>query len=511
MIKFLNKTKWLAVAFVMMLTVSCKKQLEVIPLGVLDESQALKTVAGVEGAITSVYSVLKNVNYYGQSQVSFNEALADNGLNTGHSGRLVNEVRNAIGAHFATWSLIYNAINQANLILDAIAAPGDILPAPTAAQLASWEGQLKFLRGLFHFDLVRDYSYIPGAVVAANDKGGIPVMLTGIRTSELASTAKPPRGTIAAVYTQIYADLTTAVAKLGSIPAQFPFRASKEAAQGLFAKVALYNKDFVTAKAWADLVITARGSTLRTAANYVAGFRSAFNPESLFEVAFATAGENIGVNVSMQSSFTSLVTPGVPATVGGWGDLGASLSLLTDLGITLVTPGSYGITPCAVASRGPDVRNLLFEPGSPGRGLTVIECTKYLGRSGAIYLDNIPLLRIAEMYLIRAEAQCANSAVASYNLANAKADLDLIRVNRGLAALAAGPSQQTLVDEVALQRRLELAFEGNRFFDLKRLGKDILKSPAYSDVLFNDFRILPPIPQGDIQLNPSIIQNVGYN
>ena len=86
------------------------------------------------------------------------EALADNGLNTNHSGRLVGEVRNAIGAHFANWATIYNAINQANLILDAIATPGGITPAPTAVQLASWEGQLKFLRALFHFDLVREYS-----------------------------------------------------------------------------------------------------------------------------------------------------------------------------------------------------------------------------------------------------------------------------------------------------------------------------------------------------------------
>jgi len=510
MIKFLNKSKWLAVASVMMLTVSCKKQLEVVPLTVLDESQALKTVAGVEGAITSVYSTLKAVNYYGQSEISLPEALADNGLNTNHSGRLVGEVRNAIGAHFANWATIYNAINQANLIIDAIAAPGDIKPAPSAAQLASWEGQLKFLRALFHFDLVREYSYIPGAVVAANDKGGIPVMTTGIRTSELASTAKPPRGTIAAVYTQIYADLTTAVAKLGSIPAQFPFRASKEAAQALFAKVALYNKDFVTAKSWADLVITARGSTLRNAGNYVAGWRSAVNPESLFEVAFATAGESIGVNTSLQSSFSSLVTPGVPATVGGWGDLGASMSLLNDLGITLVSPATYGITPCAVASRGPDVRNLIFEPGSPGRGLTVIECTKFLGKSGSIYLDNVPVIRIAEVYLIRAEAQSANSASPAYNLVNAKSDLDLIRTSRGIAPLGSA-TQTAIVDDVLLQRRLELAFEGNRFFDLKRLGKDIFKSPFYSDVLFNDFRILPAIPQGDIQLNPSIIQNVGYN
>lgn len=509
MIKFLNKTKWLAALSLMILSVSCKKQLEVTPLTLLDESKALKTVAGVDGAISSIYASLKSQVYYGRDMIAFADALGDNGFATNHSGRLIGEARNAIGSHFVNWSTLYNSINQANIVLDALITPGEIVPAPTAAQLASWEGQLKFLRALLYFDLERIYSYIPGAVVSANDKGGVPLMLTGIRTSELANTAKPSRGTIAAVYSQIYADLTTAVAKLGATPSQFPFRASKEAAQALFAKVALYNKDFVTAKNWADLVITARGSTLRNAGNYVAGWRSAVNPESLFEVAFATSGESLGVNVSMQSSFTCLVTPGVPASTGGWGDLGASISLINDLGITLVSPATYGVNPCAVASRSADVRNQLFEPGSPGRGLTFIECTKFLGKNGALYTDNIPVIRISEVYLIRAEAQSANSTSAAYNLTNAKADLDLIRTNRGLAALGSA-TQTAIVDDISLQRRLELAFEGNRFFDLKRLGKDIFKSPTYSDVLFNDFRILPAIPNGDLQLNPNLIQNVGY-
>jgi hypothetical protein len=508
MIKFFNKIILLATA-VLFFTVSCKKQLAIVPLSVLDESQALKTPSGIEGAISSVYSSLKSQVHYGRDQIVFADALGDNGFATNHSGRLIGESQNARGSHFVNWGTLYNAINQINLILDAILTPEKISPAPTPADLASWEGQLKFLRALNYFDLVRNYSYIPGAIVTANDKGGVPLMLTGIRTSDLARTAKPSRGTIASVYSQIYSDLTTAESKLLSTATQFPFRASKVAAQALFAKVALYNKDFATAKTWADAVITARGSTLRTTATYVAGWRSSVNPESLFEVAFATSGESLGVNVSMQSSFTSLVTPGVPGSTGGWGDLGAHISLLNALGITLTAPASYGITPCAVSSRTADVRNLLFEPGSTGRGTTFIECTKFLGKNGALYTDNIPVIRIAEVYLIRAEAQSANNSLPIYNLTNAKADLDLIRTNRGLAAFS-GVTQTEISDEIQLQRRLELAFEGNRFFDLKRLGKDILKSPTYSDLLFNDYRVLPPIPNGDIQLNPNLIQNVNY-
>lgn len=508
MIKFLNKITILASA-VLFFTASCKKQLQITPLSVLDESQALKTPSGIDGALTSVYSSLKSQVYYGRDNIAFPDALADNGHVTNHSGRLIGETQNARGSHFANWGTLYNSINQINLILDALTTPDKISPAPTAAQLASWEGQLKFLRALNYFDLVREYSYIPGAVVAANDKGGVPLMLTGIRTSDLARSAKPPRGTIASVYSQIYLDLTAAESKLLSTATQFPFRASKVAAQALFAKVALYNKDFVTAKTWADAVITARGSTLRTVATFVAGWRISIHPESLFEVAFATSGESLGVNVSMQSSFTSLVTPGVPASTGGWGDLGAHISLINALGITLTSPATYGITPCAVSARSADVRNQLFEPGSPGRGTTFIECTKFLGRNGALYTDNIPLLRIAELYLIRAEAQSASSISPAYNLTNAKADLDIIRTNRGLAAFA-GVTETEIFDDIQLQRRLELAFEGNRFYDLKRLGKDIVKSPTYSDIIFNDFRILPAIPNGDIQLNPNLVQNVGY-
>lgn len=506
--RILNKVLILVVS--VLFFSACKKQLEVTPLSVLDESQALKTFSGVEGAITNVYSQLKAENRYGKETIVWPDVLADNGISTGHSGRLVGEAANARGSHFTNWSSIYNAINNANLVLDAIANPSGISPAPTTSDLSNWEGQLKFLRALNYFDLVREYSYIPGAVISGQDKGGVPLMLTGIRSSELASTAKPARAPLADVYNQIYADLNTAIAKLPATSTQYPFRATQVAAQALLAKVALYNKDFVTAKTMADAVITAKGSTLRTAANYVAGWRTAINPESLFEVAFATSGESLGVNVSLQSNYTSLAIPGNQASTAGWGDMGASLSLLNDLGITLANPLTYRIANCAVASRSADVRNQLWEPGSTGRGITFIECTKYLGKNGTLYLDNVPLLRIAEMYLIRAEAQSASSTASVYNLTNAINDINTIRTNRGLAAYAGATTQAAVMDEVLLQRRLELAGEGNRFFDLKRLGKDISKSPYYSDLLFNDYRILPPIPASDIQLNPNLLQNSNY-
>lgn len=497
---------------------SCKKQLEVQPTGSVDEETALKTKLGIEANIAGIYAGLKAQVLYGRDMISHPDALADNGHGTNHSGRLVPEARNTIPTSaansFINWSNWYYIINHCNLVLDAIANNSAIIPAPTAAELASWEGQLRFVRALAYFNLAREYAYIPGAVVAAQDRGGIPIMLTGIRAPDQATAAKPARGPISAVYTQIYADLTIAEAKLTN---ESIFRGNKVSAQALFALVALYNKDYAKAKAEADLAIAAVGTRLTDTTSTVPAWRLATHPESLFEIAFTTATESLGVNLSIQSSFTSLTGPG-NTQVAGWGDLGAHRSLLADLGITLGNPAQYGVTSATITGRSADRRNLLYELGSPGRGVVFVECTKFMSKTLAnSYLDNIPVIRVADLYLIRAEAACADAAAPTFNLTNARNDLRRIKLARitnytGSADEAAdnAAGQAALFNEVIRQRRIEFAFEGQRFFDLKRLGRDLLKSPTYSDVLFNDFRILPPIPQNDISLNPNIKQNFGY-
>jgi starch-binding outer membrane protein, SusD/RagB family len=499
------------VALLLTLT-ACEKQLEVVPLQVLAEQEALKTQSGVEGAITNIYAQLKNENRYGKENIVWPEVLADNGRATSHSGRLIGEARNDRNAHFTNWTTIYNQINNGNLVIDWLAtSASQVSPAPTAAQLAGWDGQLKFLRALNYFDLAREYAYIPGATIATNDFGCVPLMLTGIRTSDLAAGAKPARATATAIYDQIYKDLDDAIAKLPATRTDFPFRPIAASAQALKAKVALYRRDYATAKTLCDALITARGSTLSNAGNYVSRWRAASHAESLFEVAFATPAEALGVNVSLQSNFTSLQFPGNPAVTAGWGDMGATASLLNDLGITLANPAAYGLSNAAVGTRSADVRNQLWEAGAPGRGLVFIECTKFIGKVGNnLYLDHVPVMRIAEIYLIRAEAACADPASSAYNLTNAIADINTIRTNRGLAAYAGASTQTDVFTEMLVQRRVELCAEGNRFFDLKRLGRDIFKLPSATDLPFNDYRILPGIPVNDVQLNPNLKQNFNY-
>ncbi|TBR18428.1 MAG: RagB/SusD family nutrient uptake outer membrane protein [Chitinophagaceae bacterium] len=280
----------------------------------------------------------------------------------------------------------------------------------------------------------------------------------------------------------------------------------------------MYRKNYDDAKRWADSCIGLAGNKLSSASTHVASWRAATSGESLFQIVFASSGENIGVNESLQTSFTTLVTPGNQGTLGGFGDLVPTLTLLTDLGITLnggMTTANFGLNH-SVATRSTDVRNLLFEPGSAGRGNIKVECTKYIGKNGFINLDNVSVIRIAEAYLIRAEAQAAAGS-AVLNAANALADLKAIKSRRYTDYT--GSAQETadnamtaaqLFEEIIRQRRIEFAFEGHRFFDLKRLGRDLTKTPHYTTVAFTDIRMLPPIPQSDVDGNTNLKQNTGY-
>src|SRR5688572_4198998 len=312
----------------------CEKQLEIEPQQSIDAETALESRDALEAVITGLYARLKNARMYGRDLITHPEALADNGFATNKSGRLLPESNNNQGAHFTNtiWTSYYAGINQINLALEELPTL-EFVPAITPAERDRWEGQMYFLRGLMMFDMVKVYSYIPGAVVAAQDRGGIPIVLTGISNVDAALAFKPTRDPIDAVYAQIINDLTKAETKLLSTASVN--LANKGAAQGLLARVSLYKKDYTAARSWADKCIATAGTKMTTVSNYVTNWRVATHNESLFQVAFLTNGENIGVNESLQTSFATLVTPGNQAVTGGFGDLVPTISLLTDLGITL--------------------------------------------------------------------------------------------------------------------------------------------------------------------------------
>jgi hypothetical protein len=473
--KLKNIIKPLALSFLIIAS-SCSDLLDVQPRQSIDAATALTTEDALSAALNGVYDRLQSTNLYGRDLIAFPEALADNGRATNKSGRLNPEYNNQANAHFLfVWQFAYLAINQVNLILEAIPKVTTL----SAATKNSFEGQASMLRGLLYFELARCYGYEPLVAVKESDKGSVPIMKTGVL--DLSQVERLPRASINEVYDFIYADLTNAVAKLSSVTLSVNY-ANKGAANALFSRVALYRGDYANAIKYSTDALASGIGAFQTKDNYVPAWRVANHPEAMFQIVYQT-NENIGVNTSLQTSYTTLVTLGNTASTGGFGDLVPTNALLA-------------------AFETGDIRRNLYERGTAGRGAAEIECTKFFGRSGALNLDNIPVIRISEMYLNRAEALAVTGKETE-----ALADINLIRTRAGLTART-GLTGKTLIDEIATQRRIELAFEGHRFFDLKRRGLDIVKIPT--NIAYTDFRILAPIPLREIQANSALKQNVGY-
>ncbi len=151
-----------------------------------------------------------------------------------------------------------------------------------------------------------------------------------------------------------------------------------------------------------------------------------------------------------------------------------------------------------------DARLALYAPATVGSE-TFQYIMKYTGTGGAVDVDPVPVFRVSEMLLILAEARAAQN-----NTSGALEALNTLRTARGLAALS-GLSGAQIIDAVYDERRVELAFEGHRFFDLKRRGLDIPKPQSVVGVLpYTDFRILAPLPADEVDNNPLLEQNPGY-
>jgi starch-binding outer membrane protein, SusD/RagB family len=475
---------------------SCEKILETDSPQALDSQKALTTKAGLNAAVVGLYDYFQSTRMYGRDQFAIPEALADNGRATNKSGRFNAEAQNQPGAHMANWQVCYYIINQANLIFESVQSVNEL----TADEKTSAEAQCHFLRALAFFDLVKAYAYMPTFNIPSQDRGGVPIVLVGV--SDPKTLNAPARNSVAEVYKQIYDDLNAAITKFSKLPSpngRAKAFASRAAAQALFSRVALYNGDFANVVGFAGSAIASNVGRLSATSSYVTDWRQQVHPEAIFDLSFQQITEGIGPNESMQTAYTTLATPGNTSITQGFGDLVPTASMLAALGITKTG---------AVVTRGADVRALMYELGTAGRGTAEVECTKFIGKNGTANQDNTPILRVSEQYLNRSEAYFKLGKRDS-----AIIDLNVIRTRAGLAAVSdtsALVKGDNLFEEILTQRRIELAFEGHRFWDFKRLGRALPKVAPAVNLPNNDFRFLANIPAREISANPSLIQNFGY-
>lgn len=459
---------------VVFLFTSCKKLLEVNPHQSIEASFALQSKEGIESAANAVYATLQDVSLYGRDLIALPEALSDNATHTGTNSQLRGEALNQPGSSFSNWEASYDGINRANLVLEGLSRIDEPMEWKN-----SISGQMHFLRGLLYFNLARAYAYDPTAIIEASNRGGVPIITKGVISTD--EIEYRPRDTIRAVYAFIYKELDSAFTQLeGTSNTRAPFYATKGGVAALFTRVALYNGDYERVIDEAEKALLSGVGKFQNHNDYINAWRAEVQPETMFGVEFKT-NENVGANNSLRATFTTRA------------DVNATTA--STHGVLVVSDDLYN------TYKSNDVRKELIWKGL-GNNVSRNEMTKYFSRSGVKDLDNVPVIRISEVYLNRAEA-AARLGEDSLALA----DLNKIRKRAGLTPVT-GLTENSLLDAIGEQRRLELAFEGDRFFDLKRKGNDINK-PA-GNVRFSDYRMLARIPYREINAVPGLKQNPGY-
>ncbi len=461
------------------------------PLPSISPSNFFKTADDADAAITAVYDGLQGVGAYAQDLNVVGEMPSDNCTSTNGDVAPMDNI-----AWMSTTSQVTNvyreayiAINRANAVLKYVPAL-DMVSGRKNAIL----GEARFLRALSYFNLVKLY-------------GGVPLRLEPTE-SGAPSALNLPRASAEQVYQQVVTDLTDAEPLVLNAN---PTRATKGSVNALLARVQLTQRNWVAAQAAANKVIT--GGAYALTGNYKSLFPADNKSESVFEVQFSGNSDGGTFNI-----LPDLLLPSPPATYSfpkfniPTPELIQYADTANDLRWKYIGRTNAGRDHGSYVDGGRGNGN--------DRGPFVYKWPS--NPNGFNSPDNYYVLRYADVLLMYAEA--ANEQAGP--TADALAKLNLVRQRAGLTILTtASPqaaSKQTLRNEIDRQRRLELAFEGERWFDLLRYARhnqveagahavtalDIIaqKRQGARDVKY----LLFPIPLGELNTNTQIQQNPGY-
>jgi hypothetical protein len=441
-----------------LLTTACNT-LEVEPTTEIDGTTAVVDSISVERAALGAYTSLQSNDYYGLRYMFYQDTYTDLLQHAGSfttdqqvSARVIQPSNLQIRT---TWGRIYTTINRANFVIKEIEKV-KILPLTKTRYIA----EMRFLRALCYFDLVKVF-------------GGVPLHTEA--TIAIPDIKNLARATEADIYKQIVDDLifaetnlTTAAGARGATGiGNRPLRGSSLAATALLARVYLQQGDNVQAAAKANQVITSNQYALQ--ASFANIFLQEKTTESIFEIDFTINDQN------------GLATASDPATGG------QKFYYRTAFYNAFVATGAAGDSRFAASVLRSGTRNRVV---------------KYF-RTGSND-DNVPVLRLAEMFLIRAEATARQGVATAAPDAQVIADINRIRTRAGLQTVNP-TSNASALTEILNQRGFEFAGEGHRFADLKRYGLSAnLFRPGES------FRNLWPIPLQEIENNRALVQNPGY-
>ncbi len=449
---------------------SCMKAVDLFPTDSFDESKAFESLEDVQKHVNTAYS---RYNAY-QNTIYISTLLSDEAkLGAGNAGQGALQYRFQFSSDATTggplnaaYTSYYSMIDQVNRILDKI----DEVPLRPGEETRKniLKGQMLGLRALGHFELLRFYAkkYDP------TDRLGISIMTA----PDL--FAQPARSPTAEVITQIKTDIQNAKSLLPAVSASsFSDTVINQLTLTAYqARLALYEGDYSAAIDYSTDVINSGLVRLLEISEYPGFWTDDNIIESLFRIRNATS-------TALATSFT-----------------------LAN-GLVYIAPS----TNLELSFTDDDVRKNVVVRNSPSNGPYT---AKYFESAKGQRVVDTKVLRLSELYLIRAEAYLLQP---SPNVGAAGADLIALRQKRITDYVdEVFTDAATLLEEVELEKFKELAFEGQRFLDIKRRGKSVERHPDDANEEWRvleagSYRFALPIPLSALNANPNAEQNPGYN
>ncbi|OQA99302.1 MAG: SusD family protein [Bacteroidetes bacterium ADurb.Bin217] len=432
---------------------------------------------GIKSALNGCYNQLQSHYYYGRNFILIQETYTDNAklsnTNVGNFSSFYNwSVTSNNEDINQLWAICYNIITNVNAILEASETHTEL----SENERQTIQGEAYTLRALVYFDLIRMFAHeytTTSGIDGANGKGGhlgVPLIT---QTISLDSAKRINRATVATVFSQIISDALKADTLL--INQTFsPLRCNQKTAQSIAAMIYLTIKDYNKAIEYANKALET--ISLEPSSSYVTSWQEKYSSESIFSVSI-TETDNPGTN-----SIGHMLSP------KGYGGIVPSADLLN-------------------LYSNQDIRSQFIEKNQEDFFI------KYPGQNNVLGIDNIPIIRASELYFIIAEsyANKGKTVAGFYPLAQQALEAIVHRANNSAEPITLIGDE--LISKIHEEYRKEFAFEGKRFFQLKRMHADISRTNCISsqcNLIYGNSKFTFPIPYTDIQTNKNILQNPGY-
>ena len=474
---------------------SCKKDfLETSPTNAVAATEATATTENGYAALNGIHRIMY-VEYDQQGQAGegsnniFRDLMGEdivypllNG-STGLIGFLQWETHRNVNASDLryVYRFYYRIISNANVLISGI----DNATGPDSDKKII-KGQALAYRGWAHFQLVQLWGKRYDAVTRPNNQPGVPLLTANTLEAK-------PRATVEEVYTQVNKDLDSAVSLLtGYNPSGSAAKSNftVNVVKGIKARVALTQQDWATA---ATNAIAARtGFPLMDTASYKSGFNNIENPEWMW------GSRQIDDHSTSFSSYFAYISANFNSTVIRTQPRAINATLYNAIPANDIRKRMWDLTGATV-------------PIPPGGARVPYQNKKFLAKSDASSVGDVPYMRSAEMYLIEAEARARQGQTAA-----AQAALFTLAKTRNFNYVQSTNTGQALIDEIFFNRRIELWGEGFRFTDLKRTNSPLNRAgiPNHVPTLIKvtnipagDIRWEWLFPQDELSANKQIVQN----